>query len=1251
MKKLQFFLLFGICVATVSQVIAGPKPGNPELLFKLDRPSNEAAARASKDLGRILGKDEESGMYIVRLSAKSDIKKAEEALKKKPGVSLVLPESARTVDRSSLTSVENHMRYLKASWKGKDDDGDDMDYWGSLDYYLKSHVAAGSDRIDIQALKNALAHKARMPLGHIGGPGALTNPTYGNWTFIGPQNLASALLESNDFGDIIGRISCLAYDPTTSSTIYAGSGGGGIWKTTNAGTNWTCITDKAPWVTGSVGAIAIDPANHLTLYVGTGDFVYADRDSLTQGIMKSTDGGNTWTNLTPNPQTGLTDCAVSNIVIDPDNDQIILCSTGKSETGGIGNVFRSTDGGATWAPAGLPGTDYSALDVSIKNGSGVRTFWAAGTSPAGTAAPLYYSTDEGKTWTKATPPENVAEGDWSVACSKVDAGKLYAMSPREQTIYVTTNKGGTWTNIGANLPVLAKESIWKQDTYDYFLGTIAQPQAPSGELLFCGLITLYFTDDGGTTWNDFAKVYETGALTHPDQHCFAISPTDPTQCLDGNDGGVWRMNISWSDSTPTVTMTSLNATLGITQYYHIAPHPTDPDKMLGGAQDNSSPSALGSLANWQNPGGSDGGCCDWMVPLDEFFTSYQFGNVYVFDASTLTETHIGASSSATVGFIAPIVLAADGNSIYVGTSNLLQCDLLTTPLKLKTVSPALTTNYVNAIGIAPSDTGRIYTGGVDGEIFMTANATAGDSSTWTEIDTSALPSGVNIGAVSVNPANENDVLVGYQNTGTLHLYQCLNPTAAKPTWTAVGGTGDSSLPDQPVHAILRDPYSPTTTWYVGTAVGVFMTTNSGATWTDVTGALPNTEIYDLKAGAGFLYAGTYGRGAWRISLPAPEAYLVLTTNPATLVGNSSATGTITLANAPGGDGAFVSLASSSTLVSIPYSVYVAPNATSAQIGLTVSAKVTAPTPVTLTAALGSEVASAEVTVDPQPQVSSVSFTAAQVAGGNTAACTVKLLAPAPQAGLKVTLSSSSPSAVVPASEQFESGVSSVSFTVTTSAVTSGTVATISATAGGVTKAATLTINPVSPVSNVYLEYSSIPGGTAESGTLYLDATAPPGGEQVTVSSPSSYVTTSGTVTVAAGSNSTYFNVYTKPVTSSTPATVSVSAGGITKSVTLTINPAAVITGFTLSANSVTAGGTVTGTVTIATAAPTSGQEVLLSSNLPGAATVPTYVKVASGKTAATFTISAAKTVSKATVVTLSATSQGVTKYQALTVNP
>ncbi len=1157
------------------------------------KPSREAAIRACKDLGQVIGRDRDSGMFIVRLVGRQEAGKAAQVLKKKPGVSLVLPESARTVNQGSLSSVENHMRYLEAAAHSDPDADDaDMDYWGAMDYYLRSHVAAGSDRIDIQALKSALAHKARMPVAHIGKPLDNINPTYGAWSFIGPRNLASALLEQNDFGDIIGRISCLAYDPTTSSTIYAGSGGGGIWKTTNAGVNWTCITDKAPWTTGSVGAIAIDPANHLNLYVGTGDFVYANRDSLTQGIMESADGGNTWTNLTPNAQTGLTDCAVSNIVIDPDNDQIILCSTGKSETGGIGNVFRSTDGGKTWASVGLPGTDYSALDVSIKNGSGVRTFWAAGTSDAGTAAPLYYSTNEGKTWTKANPPEGVAEGAWSVASSKVDADKLYAMSPHEQTIYVTTNQGGTWTNIGANLPVLAKESIWKQDNYDYFLGTIAQPKAPSGELLFCGLITLYFTDDGGSTWNDFAKVYETGALTHPDQHSFAVSPTDPTQCLDGNDGGVWRMNISWSGSTPTVTMTSLNASLGITQYYHIAPHPTDPDEMLGGAQDNSSPSALGSLANWQNPGGSDGGCCDWMVPLGEFFTTYQNGNLYVFDSSTLTDTHLGVNSSATVAFIAPTVLAADGNSIYLGTSNMLQCDLTTTPLKLKTVSPALTTDYINAIGIAPSDKTRVYTGGVDGEIYMTSNATAGDSSTWTRIDTSALPSSTVIGAVSVNPSNENDVLVGYQNTGTLHLYQCLNPTAASPTWTAVGGTGDASLPDQPVHSILRDPYSPTTTWYVGTAVGVFMTTNSGATWTDVTGSLPNTEIYDLKAGAGYLYAGTYGRGAWRISLPAPEAYIVLTSTPSTFVGNSSATGTVTLANAPGGDGAFVSLSSSSSLVSIPNSVYIAPNATSAQVGLTTSAKVTASTPVFLTATLGAEISTLNATVNPQPQVSAVSFTGSQVAGGNTAACTIKLLAPAPASGLKVTLSSSSSAAVVPASEQFGNGVSSVSFSVTTAKVTTTTVATISATAGGVTKSATLTINPESPVSNAYLAYSTVPGGTAESGTVYLDAAAPAGGESVTVSSTSQYVTTSGTVRVAAEADSAYFNVYTKDVTVSTPAAVSLSAGGVTKTVSLTITPAAVITAFTLSGNTVTGGGSVTGTVTIASAAPASGQEVV-----------------------------------------------------------
>src|ERR1700722_13054353 len=126
MKKLPIIALLLITAGTLSLAIAGPDPTAKELLFKLANPSKQAAARACKQLGQIIGTDEESGMFILRLAASQDEKKAVSALTKEPGVSLVLPVSARSIDSSSLCSVENHLRYLKASARGEHkDEGED----------------------------------------------------------------------------------------------------------------------------------------------------------------------------------------------------------------------------------------------------------------------------------------------------------------------------------------------------------------------------------------------------------------------------------------------------------------------------------------------------------------------------------------------------------------------------------------------------------------------------------------------------------------------------------------------------------------------------------------------------------------------------------------------------------------------------------------------------------------------------------------------------------------------------------------------------------------------------------------------------------------------------------------------------------------------------------------------------------------------------------------------------------------------
>jgi hypothetical protein len=284
-------LCFAALLGIACQGIAKPKPSKSgpnanEVLVSVenDRDSKDFA----KGIGRVVGEDKGSDMLIVQLDKHWNADKAIAALSKRKGVKLALPMSAKDVDRMSLASVTNHAKYLDAF----DDDKADAekplangkvkikvdrgDYFNALKYYLERHVAVGSDHVDFAAIKNGVKHREQMPKVSLNGtrpdpkkPSSLIGNT---WTFIGPKNMASPYNIYYGTPPLSGRISCLAYDPNTSSTIYAGSGGGGLWKSTNSGSTWTCMSDTSPWIYPDVDCIAVDPTNTQILYVGTGDY-------------------------------------------------------------------------------------------------------------------------------------------------------------------------------------------------------------------------------------------------------------------------------------------------------------------------------------------------------------------------------------------------------------------------------------------------------------------------------------------------------------------------------------------------------------------------------------------------------------------------------------------------------------------------------------------------------------------------------------------------------------------------------------------------------------------------------------------------------------------------------------------------------------------------------------------------------------------------------------------------------------------
>ena len=390
--------------------------------------------------------------------------------------------------------------------------------------------------------------------------------------------------------------------------------------------------------------------------------------------------------------------------------------------------------------------------------------------------------------------------------------------------------------------------------------------------------------------------------------------------------------------------------------------------------------------------------------------------------------------------------------------------------------------------------------------------------------------------------------------------------------------------------------------------------------------------------------GTNSSNTATVTLTVTSQLSALSLGSGSVVGGTTSQGTVTLgAPAPSG-GAVVSLGSDSPAASVPASVTIAAGSSTASFTVTTT-PVQVASSATISAVYGGATQQATLTINP-PALTALTLSPASVTGGSSSLGTVTLSGAAPLGGVAVSLSSNAPAASVPASVMVDAGSNSASFTVTTISVGSPSAAVISAVYGAVTKTANLTVNaPV--LSSLTLSQTSLTGGTPTQGTVTLGSPAPSGGLLVTLTGTTFAASKPDSVTVAAGSITASFPIASYPVDTVTNATISATFGGVTQTVTLTVNPP-VLSTLTLNPTSVIGGTASQGTVTLNGPAPSDGFLVTLSEN-SSATGVPASVTVAGGSTSATFAISTTP-VGSANVATISALSGAVTKTASLTVN-
>ncbi|MFN7017475.1 MAG: WD40/YVTN/BNR-like repeat-containing protein [Fimbriimonadales bacterium] len=283
-----------------------------------------------------------------------------------------LEQSGVVLDPKHRHKLEEGPEYLEALW----------DY-----LYVRAYP---NDFVDWGAYLRAAEHRDLMA-------GAFFPASGAQWEFVGPRNTTPPYRTYFGTASVAGRVNAVAYDPVNSNVYYAGAPQGGVWKTTDGGATWQPLTDH--WQFLQVACIAVHPTNPNVIYVGTGDFQGWMRP-FSQGVMRSTDGGQTWQSL---GATQFGNLCVSDIIIDPENPNIITVCTGWGPYQSIaGSLWRSTDGGDTWSRVSTISAIWSDLAVSARNPTtGVRYYYAVG---HGNPGRLLRSSNRGQTWTTLTPP-------------------------------------------------------------------------------------------------------------------------------------------------------------------------------------------------------------------------------------------------------------------------------------------------------------------------------------------------------------------------------------------------------------------------------------------------------------------------------------------------------------------------------------------------------------------------------------------------------------------------------------------------------------------------------------------------------------------------------------------------------------------------------------------------------------------------------------------------------------------------------
>jgi hypothetical protein len=705
-----------------------------------------------------------------------------------------------------------------------------------------------------------------------------------------------------------GRVRAMMLDPNdkANNTVWAGGVAGGLWYNndiTDANSQWNKIDDF--WDNLAISCIAYNPIKSNFFYVGTGEGWFNIDGVAGGGIWRSTNQGTNWSLLTSTLPNYSSSTAFNSKEFAFRYVQKIVCTfQGTVLAGTQYGIWRSTDDGMTWTMVHAPQPANSNYGVNFCSDLEFHDGIIYAGFGRGTGSKVYKSSDDGLTWLDITPP-GIVGGRTELAVATLALNNplsyktvIYAVADTSFSYIGWFKKsmdgGATWTD----LTIPTEESLDQDLTngqawYDLILGI--NPQDANTVLL--GGASFARSGDGGMTWKTFPYWND----VHPDHHAFLFRQGS-SEVIMGNDGGVYYSTTFANPKLNIFDFVPRNNGFNVSQPYAVAnKNIKDDNYLLFGMQDNgtkkinSPPNTIGSATD---VGGGDGMFCfiDQDQP-DIRIGSFQYNTHYSIDPSTDEPAYYLADPYQDYGqFINPCDYDSENNTFYSyiarnssGSIYHINQTVINTfndfTSSLKSFAPGVSNMSISHIkaGRTPN---VMYFGTTSGRVFRVTNMDA--TPVATQIAPAPLPSGGFGAAVSSIDfgASENEILVTFSSYNAISVRYSNNGGA---TWVAKdNAAGTFGLPNMPVRWGIFNPLNRKEV-LLATELGVWSTTDITAAnpgWQSTNASLANVRCDMLRYRLldRSLFVATHGRGIFSTTLntPCPSNVVMSNTVPSNL---------------------------------------------------------------------------------------------------------------------------------------------------------------------------------------------------------------------------------------------------------------------------------------------------------------------------------------------------------------------------------